>query len=76
MLKDDILDELVRITLWAPIIDICCSIEGLNALAPLFYDASSDATEQIDVLQGKDLLCNPPFDRIGDFIGLVQRAYA
>ena len=51
-------------------------MDGLNALAPLFYDASQDATLQTEVIAGKDLVCNPPFDRVQDFIALVERAYA
>ena len=74
-LKDAVLDDIVQLTRWAPIIDICCSVDGLNALAPLFYDASADALQQTDFLQGRDLICNPPFSRMPEFIALIENAY-
>ena len=42
-LADTVMDEIVALTRWSPIIDLCCSLDGLNALAPLFYDVSTDA---------------------------------
>ena len=74
-LHDHILDDLVRIVRWAPILDLCCSMDGLNSLAPLYFDASQDALRQLEHIQGQDVLCNPPFSLVQDFVQLLEQAY-
>ena len=43
MLLTEVLGELYELVGWKAVVDLCCDVIGSNALAPLFFDAMTDA---------------------------------
>ena len=76
MLNAKVLQSMISILGWVPIVDICCDTLGSNALAPLYLDARVDALIHEEYLRGKRVVCNPPFDQAEEFIELLEQAYS
>ena len=75
MLKEDILQKAVDAVGWPPAIDPCCDPLGSNALAPLYYSAWQNSLLQHSSLLGADLIVNPPYSRIKEFLTLLNNLF-
>ena len=75
MLKPHLLEFLWSKLGYKPLLDLCADCCGYNSLAPLFYDARADALLQLEYIEGEDMIVNPPYDRIPEFIELLEEAY-
>ena len=75
MTRKQILSDIFKIVGWKPFIDLCCSVTGGNACAPLYYDAMSDALKQAKSIAGMDVIVNPVFDLCLEYFNLLIEAY-
>ena len=76
MFFSKVLGELYELIGWKAVVDPCCNVIGSNALAPLYFDAMTDALLQPEYLAGKRIVCNPMFDKASWFIDVLLDAFA
>ena len=67
--------EYAQLVKWWPLIDMCANKVGSNSVAFAYFDAMCDALEQLEMLLGMDISCNPPYDYSGKFIRLLIKAF-
>ena len=70
-LSPPLLDTIVDALDWTPVIDACSDSCGLNALAPLYFDAIADTLKRAYYLKGRRSIMNPPFNLMAEFVDLV-----
>ena len=75
-LSDAVLDYIIPKCGFCPALDLCCDELGINARAPLYYCARSNALKQLHYIAGKEVICNPPFQLILAFGKLLNDAHA
>lgn len=73
--NDEVLQGIFALTGWEPVIDLCSSVTGDNATAPFFYSSENDGRLQAPIIGGHDVICNPPYYCVQDYVDTLEQAW-
>ena len=76
MTIDWLFDDAVQTVGWLPECDLSSDATGSNSKAPLFFDATLDATIQYESFAGMHCWCNPVWKKFGLWVDAIEKAHS